>query len=88
MIEPVYVPYEQYRAAKTGCGLDSRIYGIYYTFTVNSGSYFSFCNLKQSKGISAPKYCLHCTPRITACTVCRDTSSDSSQTSLEPLYYG
>jgi hypothetical protein len=27
MIEPVYVPYE-YRAAKTGCGLDSRIYGI------------------------------------------------------------
>jgi hypothetical protein len=29
MIEPVYVPYEQYRAAKTGCGLDSRIYGIF-----------------------------------------------------------
>jgi hypothetical protein len=28
MIEPVYVPYEQYRAAKTRCGLDSRIYGI------------------------------------------------------------
>jgi hypothetical protein len=24
MIEPVYVPYEQYRAAKTRCGLDSR----------------------------------------------------------------
>jgi hypothetical protein len=24
MIEPVYVPYEHYRAAKTGCGLDSR----------------------------------------------------------------
>jgi hypothetical protein len=23
MIEPVYVPYEQYRAAKTRCGLDS-----------------------------------------------------------------
>jgi hypothetical protein len=31
MIEPVYVPYEQYRAAKTGCGLDSRIYGIVYS---------------------------------------------------------
>jgi hypothetical protein len=30
MIEPVYVPYEQYRAAKTRCGLDSRIYGIAY----------------------------------------------------------
>jgi hypothetical protein len=29
MIEPVYVPYEHYRAAKTGCGLDPRIYGIY-----------------------------------------------------------
>jgi hypothetical protein len=29
MIEPVYVPYEQYRAAKTRCGLDSRIYDIY-----------------------------------------------------------
>jgi hypothetical protein len=29
MMEPVYVPYEQYRAAKTRCGLDSRIYGIY-----------------------------------------------------------
>jgi hypothetical protein len=28
MIEPVYVPYEHYREAKTGCGLDSRIYGI------------------------------------------------------------
>jgi hypothetical protein len=28
MIEPVYVPYEHYKAAKTGCGLDSRIYGI------------------------------------------------------------
>jgi hypothetical protein len=27
MIEPVYVPYEEYRAAKTRCGLDSRIYG-------------------------------------------------------------
>jgi hypothetical protein len=27
MIEPVYVPYEQYREAKTRCGLDSRIYG-------------------------------------------------------------
>jgi hypothetical protein len=27
MIEPAYVPYEQYRAAKTRCGLDSRIYG-------------------------------------------------------------
>jgi hypothetical protein len=26
MIEPVYVLYE-YRAAKTRCGLDSRIYG-------------------------------------------------------------
>jgi hypothetical protein len=31
MIEPVYVPYEQYRAAKTRCGLDSRIYGISVT---------------------------------------------------------
>jgi hypothetical protein len=28
MIELVYVPYEQYRAAKTRCGLDLRIYGI------------------------------------------------------------
>jgi hypothetical protein len=28
MIELVYVPYEQYRAAKTRCGLDSRLYGI------------------------------------------------------------
>jgi hypothetical protein len=28
MIEPVYVPYEQYKVAKTRCGLDSRIYGI------------------------------------------------------------
>jgi hypothetical protein len=28
MIEPVYVPYEQYRAAKTRCELDSRIYGM------------------------------------------------------------
>jgi hypothetical protein len=27
MIEPVYVLYEQYRSAKTRCGLDSRIYG-------------------------------------------------------------
>jgi hypothetical protein len=27
MIEPVYVPYKQYRVAKTRCGLDSRIYG-------------------------------------------------------------
>jgi hypothetical protein len=26
MIEPVYVPYEQYRAANTRCKLDSRIY--------------------------------------------------------------
>jgi hypothetical protein len=31
MIEPVYVPYEQYRAAKTRCGLDSRIYGNFFT---------------------------------------------------------
>jgi hypothetical protein len=31
MIEPVYVPYEQYRAAKTRCRLDSRIYGILHT---------------------------------------------------------
>jgi hypothetical protein len=29
MIEPVYVPYEQYRAAKMRCGLNSRIYGIW-----------------------------------------------------------
>jgi hypothetical protein len=28
MIEPVYVPYKQYGAAKMRCGLDSRIYGI------------------------------------------------------------
>jgi hypothetical protein len=39
MIEPVYVPYEQYRAAKTGCGLHSRIYGIYM--------YRSFSQLRQ-----------------------------------------
>jgi hypothetical protein len=32
MVEPVYVPYEQYRAAKTRCGLDSRIYCIYNEF--------------------------------------------------------
>jgi hypothetical protein len=31
MIEPVYVPYEQYRAAKMRCGLDSRIYGTFMT---------------------------------------------------------
>jgi hypothetical protein len=33
MIEPVYLPYEQYRAAKTRCRLDSRIYGIYIQIT-------------------------------------------------------
>jgi hypothetical protein len=36
MIEPVYVLYEQYRAAKTRCGLDSRIYGTYiFSCTLN-----------------------------------------------------
>jgi hypothetical protein len=31
MIEPEYVPYEQYRATKTRCGLDSRIYGTSFS---------------------------------------------------------
>jgi hypothetical protein len=33
MIEPVYVLYEQYRALKMRCGLDSRIYGVAATPT-------------------------------------------------------
>jgi hypothetical protein len=32
IIEPVYVPYDQYWAAKTECGLDSRIYGKSYIY--------------------------------------------------------
>jgi hypothetical protein len=46
MIEPAYVPYEQYRAAKTRCRLDSRIYGRCVTsatessvFTTSHGRY-------------------------------------------------
>jgi hypothetical protein len=39
MIEPVYVPYEQYRAAKTRCGLDSRIYGTFSETWVRADSH-------------------------------------------------
>jgi hypothetical protein len=46
MIEPVYVPYEQYRAAKTGCGLDSRIYGI--STALHGDSHSKLCSLSAS----------------------------------------
>jgi predicted HAD superfamily hydrolase len=48
MIEPVYVPYEQYRVAKTRCGLDSRIYGIcrhYSDYCKNNWKIFKFIGI-------------------------------------------
>jgi hypothetical protein len=52
MIEPVYVPYEQYRAEKTRCGLDSRIYGIYILGGNNDSSYLwsiQLCSVPAEK---------------------------------------
>jgi hypothetical protein len=43
MIEPVY---EQYRAAKMRCGLDSRIYGNYQCFQGTSSHLFTHLKME------------------------------------------